>query len=366
MKVLNNQEEQLRYLLALLRIPGLGPVKLSDILDECSDLTALFDAMDNCRVMPGKAKWAEVDQDLQWALQPGCHILTQSHQAFPTLLKEVRGAPLVLFVRGNVKCLTRPQIAMVGSRHPTPIGRETAFEFARHFATVGFTITSGLAIGIDASSHKGALAGTGSGSTIAVLGNGLDKVYPPSHQALAHEIAEKGALVSEFPIGTPPLTAHFPRRNRVISGLSMGTLVVEAAVKSGSLITAKCALDQGREVFAIPGSIHSSLAKGCHALIRQGAKLVETAEDVLEELGALVKYVSQKKVAEQLSLRSDLHSLEPDHEALLNHVNYQCTSVDTVVELSGLKASQVSSILLELELQGFVTTVPGGYARLLA
>lgn len=358
------KKEQLRFLLALLRIPGMGSVKLSGILKKYPDLTSLFDSAGNCKVFKGVADWSRVDQDLAWMNGIDCHIITPHHSAYPPLLKETHGAPPVLFVQGNVKLLARPQIAIVGSRNPTPIGCENAMKFAHHFSNVGFTVTSGLALGIDGAAHKGALLGVG--NTIAVLGNGLDIIYPAIHRALAHEISNNGgALVSEFPIGTPPLHAHFPRRNRIISGLSVGILVVEATLNSGSLITAKAALDQGREVFAIPGSIHNPLAKGCHALIRQGAKLVETAEDVSEELGAILKYVIRSK--EELANKPALtKNLERSEEALLSQVGYDCTPVDVVVMRTGLTAKAVSIMLLELELKGLVASVPGGYARLLA
>lgn len=358
------EKEQLRFLLALLRLPGMGPVKLSGILDKYTDLSSLFDSAGNCNVFKGAADWARVDQDLTWMNGKDQHILTPHHSAYPSLLKETHGAPPVLFVQGNVKLLARPQIAIVGSRNPTPIGCENAMKFAHHFSSIGFTVTSGLAIGIDGAAHKGALLGVG--NTVAVLGNGLDTIYPAVHRALAHEIIDKGgAVISEFPVGTPPAHSHFPRRNRIISGLSVGILVVEATLNSGSLITAKVALDQGREVFAIPGSIHNSLAKGCHALIRQGAKLVETAEDVVEELGEILKYVirSKEELAKKPALKNNLLSTE---EALLSQVGYDCTPVDIVVMRTGLTAKAVSIMLLELELKGLVASVPGGYARLLA
>lgn len=358
-----DSEQSLGFLLALLRIPGVGAVKLSEILDNCRDLSTLFDGSDRCRIMPGTADWARVEQDLAWMQSPGCHIITKFHPAYPALLKETRGAPPVLFVRGNLQILARPQIAIVGSRNPTPGGCENAQRFAEHFSSAGFTVNSGLAMGIDGAAHRGALLGVG--STIAVLGNGLDSIYPASHKGLAHEIIEKdGALVSEFPIGYPPATSHFPRRNRIISGLAVGTLVIEAGLKSGSLITAKAALDQGREVFAIPGSIHNPLAKGCHALIRQGAKLVETADHVLEELGALLKYVMRPK-ADPLKASAPLAPLESQHADLLSQVGYDCTPVDTVIARSGLTAKAVSTMLLELELGGYLSSVPGGYARVM-
>lgn len=358
------QEEQLRCLLALLRIPGIGPIKLTEILDNCFDLTTLFDAAGHCLIMPGSIDWNLVDKDLAWAESPGCYIVSKKNRLYPALLKEIHSAPPLLFVRGNIKMLSRPQIALVGSRNPTPLGCETAFKFARHFSIRGFTVTSGLAVGIDGAAHQGALAGAG--GTIAVLGNGLDRLYPIAHHQLGHEIIEKGgALVSEFPIGVPPIASHFPRRNRIISGLSVGTLVVEAALNSGSLITAKLALDQGREVFAIPGSIHNPLAKGCHNLIRQGAKLVEKAEDVLEELGALMKYVLPTKETGALETKLPL-DLQRGHEELLDKIGYDCTPMDVVIARSGLTAKAVSIMLLELELKGYIASVPGGYARLLA
>jgi DNA processing protein len=354
--------QQLRYLLALLHIPGMGPVKLAEVLKYYTDLSEAFTPAGDCRIITGKADWGAVEKDLQWAEQPDCFILGHGDPRFPPLLKEIQGAPVLLFVRGDLKCLTKPQIAIVGSRNPTPQGKELAASFAKHFATLGLVVTSGLAIGVDGAAHKGALLG--GGSTIAVLGNGLDTIYPSSHKALTEEIAAKGALLSEFPIGTPALPVHFPRRNRIISGLSMGTLVIEAALKSGSLVTAKFALEQGREVFAIPGSIHNAMAKGCHALIRQGAKLVETAEDVLEELGALLKYVTRP--SDPKSAQLPLPELESKLDSVLSYVGYECTPIDLVVMRSGLTAAKVSSMLLELELMGHVVAVPGGYARLLS
>ncbi|MEO5574291.1 MAG: DNA-processing protein DprA, partial [Gammaproteobacteria bacterium] len=264
------------------------------------------------------------------------------------------------FVVGNAAVLSTPQLAIVGSRNPTPAGSETAHDFARHLCASGLTITSGLASGIDAASHRGAL--DGGGLTIAVAGTGLDRVYPARHHDLAHQIAGHGALVSEFVLGTPPLSDHFPRRNRIISGLSLGTLVVEAAQRSGSLITARMAADQGREVFAIPGSIHNPLARGCHFLIRQGAKLVETANDIMEELGPLAR--SLKAVSPQSALRNDCITanvqLSVETEKLVACLGFESTTIDRLVERSGLTAEAVSSILLMLELQGCVTSTIGG------
>lgn len=359
--------KQLRYLLALVRVPGMGPVKIKELKAAYPDLSQ------SPHVKNLALDWEGVTRDLQWAENENCHILAQDDPLYPALLKEVHGAPAVLFVRGNVKILSRPQIAIVGSRNPTHLGCEIATQFAKHFSETGFTVTSGLAAGIDAAAHHGALMGVG--STIGVLAHGLDTIYPAAHRHLAHRMVETGALVTEFPIGISPLPAHFPRRNRVISGLSMGVVVTEAASKSGSLITAQLALEQGREVFAIPGSIHNPLAKGCHALIRQGAKLVETAEHVLEELGALVKFVTHSNTDREKQMEMDLSIdtgketeksvLSAEQRRILELVDYECTSVDGLIARSGLTAGLLSSMLLDLELQGYLASVPGGYARVL-
>lgn len=302
--------------------------------------------------------WRKVDQDLEWLAEAGHHLLTLQDPAYPPLLREITDPPPILFVLGQPSVLSTPQLAMVGSRNPSALGRTTAHEFAQCMAEAGFTITSGLALGIDAASHRGALAGTG--LTVAVAGTGLDRVYPARHRELAREIVELGALVSEFPPGTAAQANHFPRRNRIISGLSMGTLVVEAAMKSGSLITARQALEQGREVFAIPGSIQNPLARGCNALIKEGAKLVETAQDILEEFGHFNADHGMCPVPSE----SDV-DLQDEHEKILKSVAYTPTSVDTLVEETGLPPESISSVLLVLELQGFVSSAPGGcYYRL--
>ncbi len=303
-------------------------------------------------------------RDLEWLAQRGHHLIAWTDPAYPPLLREIADPPPVLYVEGDPAWLARPQLAVVGARHPTPGGRALARDFARALADAGLTVTSGLALGIDAAAHEGALAAAstgGVGATVAVCGTGLDRVYPPSHRALAEAIAARGALVSEFPLGTPPRAQNFPVRNRLISGLSLGVLVVEAAPRSGSLITAGFALEQGREVFAIPGSIHSPLARGCHALIRQGAKLVETVEDVLEELGALARHALENAPS---AAAAETPALAPDLEALLEQMGYDPVTVDALVARSGLTADAVSSMLLQLELLGRVTACPGGrYVR---
>jgi DNA processing protein len=259
----------------------------------------------------------------------------------------------VLFVRGNPALLSLPQIAIVGSRNPTTIGKETAFNFAKTLSHYGFVITSGMALGIDAASHQGAL--NAKGYTIAVAGTGLDRVYPARHKELATEIVNTGTMISEFPPGTTAKANHFPRRNRIISGLCLGLLVVEAAKQSGSLITARMALEQNREVFAIPGSIHNPLARGCNALIREGAKLVETTQDILEELN---QYNQQDEKLLPLAMQS---TLDLEQQTLLNRVMFSPTSIDNLVEITGESVEVISSMLLILELQGYLEATAGGY-----
>ncbi len=293
---------------------------------------------------------ATADAELAWLAEPGNHLVTWLDADYPPLLREIADPPAVLFVSGDRSCLSRPQLAIVGSRNPTAGGVQNANAFAACLSGAGYVITSGLALGVDGAAHRGALEA--GGTTVAVTGNGLDRVYPRQHHALAHEIAARGALVSEFAPGTPPRREHFPQRNRLISGMSQGVLVVEAAIKSGSLITARLAADQGREVFAIPGSIHSPLARGCHMLIRQGAKLVETAHDILEELHPFA--VASPSTDGTQPTSSGLI------EQLLPHLGYDPVDVDTLVDRSGLTPDAVSSMLLNMELRGLVEAQPGG------
>ncbi|MDO9215376.1 MAG: DNA-processing protein DprA [Methylococcales bacterium] len=301
--------------------------------------------------------WAVIDSDLVWIDQPNNWAITIEDALYPPLLKELSDPPPVLFVRGNIALLTLPQIAIVGSRNPSTMGKETAFEFAKSLSHCGFVITSGLALGIDAASHQGAL--NVGGFTIAVAGTGLDRVYPARHKDLATEIVNKGAMVSEFPPGTTAKANHFPRRNRIISGLSQGLLVVEAAKQSGSLITARMALEQNREVFAIPGSIHNPLARGCNALIREGAKLVETTQDILEELNQYNQQDTDLPIATMQSI------LDLGQQTLLNRVQFSPTSIDDLVADSGEPVEIISSMLLILELQGYLEATAGGcYVRI--
>lgn len=306
--------------------------------------------------------WDLVEKDLAWlAADTNRHLVTFKDPRYPLLLREIADPPPLIFAQGDISLLTRWQLAVVGSRNPSSSGRDLAYDFSHYLSQGELVITSGLATGIDAAAHKGALAG--GGKTIAVVGTGLDRVYPASHRQLAHDIADTGLIVSEFALGTSPRPENFPRRNRIISGLALGTLVVEAALKSGSLITARMAMEQGREVFAIPGSIHNPLARGCHQLIREGAKLVETANDIIEELGALAAVSISAEAVQDNSHRQTI-SEDADYQALFVHLGYDPIHIDALIARSGLTADVVSSMLLLLELNGEVASMPGGrYVR---
>jgi DNA processing protein len=301
-----------------------------------------------------------IESDLAWLAGSGGSLLASTEARYPALLRESPDPPAVLYLLGNPAALAEPQIAMVGSRNPTAGGRETAHRFAAWFARAGLCVTSGLAQGIDTSCHEGALAG--GGLTVAVLGCGLDITYPSQNEPLARRIAGSGAVVSEFPPGTPPLAAHFPQRNRIIAGLAAGTLVIEAASASGSLITARLAGVAGREVFAVPGSILNPLARGCHELIRQGAKLVERPEDVLCELR--ISLSSQLLAGAPVQAR-DAGELDKEYKILLDALAFEPASVDTLIERTGLNSESIASMLLVLELDGHVAPYPGGrYSRM--
>ena len=293
----------------------------------------------------------------EWLQQENHHLLRLGHDAYPELLAGIAGAPAQLYVAGNPELLHLPALAIVGSRNPTSGGARNAFEFARHLAATGFCIVSGLAQGIDAAAHRGALAA--GAPTIAFLGHGIDRVYPACNRELAHEIAYHGALVSEFPLGTAPNRALFPQRNRLISGISLGTLVVEAARRSGSLITARLAAEQGREVFAIPGSIHNPLTRGCHQLIRQGAKLVEGADDIIAELAPLVSHLLEAMNAPEAHAEATVEG-DTEYVKLLDALGHDPVNIDELVERSGLTIDQVSSMLLILELEGKIEKLSGG------
>jgi len=299
---------------------------------------------------------------LQWALQPYCELLTLACPHYPPLLREIPEPPALLFVRGRSEVLQLPQIAIVGSRRPTADGLRHARRFALELAASGYRICSGLALGIDAAAHEGALsAGT---DTIAVLGAGPDRIHPRRHEALAQRIAAQGAVVSEFLPGTRPHPGNFPQRNRIISGLSHGVLVIEAAEQSGSLITARLAAEQGREVFALPGSINNPMARGCHRLIRQGAKLVDRVEDMLEEVPAMVAWERvQQQGLQPAAEACDTAALDQQSRDLLGHIAYDGILPDALALRCGLSMAQLQARLVLLELQGLIRLEAGGYAR---
>jgi DNA processing protein len=370
--------ERWRNWLILWQTPGVGPVTWGRLMQRFGSPDAVLAAGPEAQRAAGLSEAAcqylrqpdsaTLTRSLDWLAAPDHHLLGLGQEGYPPLLAEIPSAPPVLFVTGNPAIVCQPQVAIVGSRNPSPDGVRNAHELARSLAAAGITVTSGLALGIDAAAHEGALAATG-GTSVAVGGTGPDYVYPGSHRALAHRLANRGALVTEFVPGTPVRRENFPRRNRIISGLCLGTLVVEAAAQSGALITARLATEQGREVFAVPGSIHNPLARGCHALIRQGAKLVETAQDIVEELGSLAGSLllsAQSAPNRSPSFSQPALATHPNAEcqALLNCLGYHPIAPEALIQCSGLSAAAISSVLLMLELEGYVVPVPGGrYCR---
>ena len=357
----SNLSSDIKYWLALTRIPGVGSQTALRLLTHLTP-EQIFQASSHHLQELGLSEkkiesikdfsWDWVATDREWLADSTNHVVTWDDERYPLQLKEIADPPLLLFVKGDPSLLALPQIAMVGSRNPSAIGVRMALEFAEALASAGYVITSGMALGIDAASHQGAL--NVGGATIAVVGTGLDRVYPACHKTLASNIVDSGAMISEFPLTTKAKAGHFPRRNRIISGLCQGLLVVEAAQQSGSLITARMALEQNREVFAIPGSIHNPLARGCNALIRQGAKLVETINDVFEELG-------QYNQAYTVIPSQNSHTvLDLEQQNLLKLIPYSPIAVDTLVQESGFSVEAISSMLLVLELQGYVAAAAGG------
>lgn len=366
--------------LSLCHTPGIGNTTFHTLLDTFGTVDAALNAShqqlsslamkssikaDVFNALCKQSK-PDISADINWLAEDNHHIITLFDETYPAGLKELPDAPPILYVRGDIDYLTQPQLAMVGSRNPTAVGRNTAREFAQHLSNAGITITSGLASGIDGASHEGALQGLA--GTIAVVAHGLDIIYPAQHQKLAQQITEHGAVISEMPIGTQPQRGLFPRRNRLISALTLGTLVVEAAQKSGSLITARYATEQNKEVFAIPGSIHNPMAKGCHQLIRQGAKLVETASDILEELCIPCKkttsYPKKPEKYIQEILKDTHQALDPDHQKLLKCLAYEPTSIDELVLRSQFTAAEVASMLLIMELEGIIVCQHGRYTKI--
>lgn len=315
----------------LARVEGIGPVIASQIVN-------------------GR-KRIDINSELSKIKQRNISVLTLADEEYPTLLREIYNPPMVMYVRGKIHKEDEKAVALVGSRRATNYGRDMAVKIADELVKSGITVVSGMAAGIDSCAHWSAIKG--GGRTLAVLGCGLDVVYPPQNRELMQEIALNGAVLSEFPLGTKPDARHFPRRNRVISGLSLGTVVIEAAQKSGSLITADFALEQGREVLAVPGSVHSKNSKGTHALIKQGAKLVENATDVLEELGMVENKPYYKK---PIVIPTDLSPREKDIAQMLLTGNQ---SLDELAKRSALTVTDVSTALLMLEMKGLVRQLPG-------
>jgi DNA processing protein len=339
-------DESIRRLLTFFR----GPAEILSASTTSLERVVKKKVANNIAKGPDPEKVATA---LKWLEDPANSVITFADPDYPSLLLNIADPPPILYLKGRRELLSSRMLAVVGSRSATPAGLANAEAFSEATSNAGFCVISGMALGVDAAAHRGGLRGIS--ASIAVVGTGLDIIYPASNRKLAHELAEKGALISEFPLGTPPLGSNFPRRNRIISGMSNGCLVVEAALQSGSLITARQALEQGREVFAIPGSIHSPLSKGCHALIKQGAKLVESADDILEELG----YPVVPDAARQID--------KPEHNEslLLRHLGHDVISIDSLCQRSGLTVETVSAMLLSFELDGVVASLPGGcYQRI--
>lgn len=351
-----------RYFIALNHINHIGPRTVAKLLVRWPDLEELFRLSAQQLIQSGlPTRIAEaiasfdfslVDADCRWQEDSDHFLLTWGDPEYPALLKEIYDPPIVLYAMGQLISFKQPCVAIVGTRNPSQTGSETARRFAFELAKKDITIVSGLALGIDAQAHSGCL--DAGGKTIAVMGTGMNHVYPRRHVHLAEQIRQNGLLVSEFPLQFPPNAGHFPRRNRIISGLSSSILVVEAAIKSGSLITARLACEQNRDVLAIPGSIHNPQSRGCHHLLQQGAKLVTSSEDVLDELGIGYEHVEAAKTQKRLADKN---------KNLVKCIGFETTTVDQLVERTGLPIETVVCELVELELQGVVYAVPGGYMR---
>jgi DNA processing protein len=358
-------DDALRHWLRLTLIPGVGGESRRQLLKTFGLPEAVFSAdVGALRTTVGTALAErlsghdcerEIDAALAWVATPGNHVVTLADAAYPQALLTAADPPVLLYAKGRLELLNRPAIAIVGSRNATKQGEATAEHFARALSSAGLTVVSGLALGIDAAAHQGALKERG--STIAVIGTGADRIYPSRNEDLARQVAEQGVIISEFPLGTPAVAANFPRRNRLIAGLGRGCLVVEAAERSGSLITARLAAEAGLEVFAIPGSIHSPLSRGCHKLIKQGAKLVERAEDILEELRWEAAVANPPAAATPQT--------DPEAGQLLESMGYDPCNLDSLANRTGLTADRLLAMLLPLELDGHVAQLPGGrYQRI--
>lgn len=361
MDVTNLMDKKLALML-LNRLPNIGPRTIQKLWVDFPNLSEIFRLTKNDLLKFGmtprvaeiivSAKLNAIEADRRWLEVPHHHILTWDDHLYPDCLKEISNSPPVLYLSGMQEILTEHKLSIIGTRKPTMAGAKASFEFAYELGAHAITIVSGLALGIDAQAHRGCLAAKG--KTIAVLGTGIDCIYPRQHARLAKEIEEQGLLISEFPLGTSPLAGHFPRRNRIISGLSLATLVVEASLKSGSLITAHLALEQNRGVMALPGSIDNPQAKGCHLLLQQGAALVTSPREVLEELCLERRFNGLEK---------ELSSSLGRTGSLTEYIGFDVTTVDKIVAQSGLPVEDVITDLAELELHGCIEAVPGGYIR---
>lgn len=347
--------------------PGIGPQRFLQLIQRFGNASAarhashgqlrdVLDAKTLAALDSGSGERA-AEAALQWATAPDCHLLTLNDDDYPCMLAEAGAAPALLFARGQRQLLSQPMLAIVGSRNATPQGKDNARDFAQRLAAQGYTIVSGLAGGIDAAAHEGALGEPA--STIAVIGTGIDRVYPARNRELAHRIAERGLILSEFALGTPPLAAHFPQRNRIISGLARGCLVVEATLQSGSLITARLALESGRDVMAIPGAIHNPQARGCHRLIKDGARLVESVDDVLDEIGRPAIVLPQPATP-QPAPPAATPAAEGDEHPLLAAIGFEPVDSDTLAARLRLTAGELYAMLLELELAGQIDCLDGG------
>lgn len=371
-------ENSLLTQLILQRLPQFGPATYWTVLEHCGSTSRFLQTGPQslasiCKpetraVLHGLQNLGmdhplvdQAQKDIDWCAQHQVQIICHGDADYPPLLATIPQAPPVLYVRGNVDNLSLPQIAMVGSRNPTPAGSVNSQQFARHLTDIGFVISSGLALGIDAAAHRGALQN--GGATIAVMGTGIDKLYPRANAKLAQQILDNnGTLVTEFPLGTGPQASHFPRRNRIISGMSLGVLVIEAAIKSGSLITARFALQHNREVFAVPGSIHNPLSRGCHQLLREGAILIESVDDMREALQGLLQWQWQSHAPNNNNQTA--HSLlNADEQSVLDAVGYETTHLDELNNRCNLEPGELLSLLMRLELKGLVAQYAGGYQR---
>lgn len=375
---LMDENGRLRDWLALIRAPDLGATRIRSLLDKFGNPRSIRSAEAGALARHGLGSASidalqqpderRIDADLAWLDEAGASMLAWDDEDYPPQLRAIDRPPPVLFVLGDPAVLWLPQLAIVGSRNATRGGLENARAFSRSLTRAGLVVTSGLALGVDGMAHRAAL--DAGGYTVAVAATGLDRVYPARHRELAREIVARGAIVSEFPPGVEPRAGHFPARNRIIAGLSVGTLVVEAGVTSGSLITARLAMEQNRDVFAIPGSIHNPLAKGCHRLIKDGAKLVETGEDLLGELDVAVRRQidvgrSRLEMAADEAAEPVSQVRDPEYAKLLDAMGFDPVTLDQLVESTGLTVEAVSSMLLILELDGMVESGPGGrYCRI--